>query len=466
MSPETQRFDTVIIGGGPGGYVAAIRAAQLGQKTALVEKNKLGGTCLHIGCIPTKGLIHHAEVYRSCLESEKLGITTGEVSFDWSKVMERQAQVIGRLHKGVEFLMKKNDITVFHGHGSFLSSRKIAVQGDDQNWEIEADKVIVATGSVARTLPGIDIDEQRIISNIGALSLSAVPESMVVIGAGAVGVEFACIYRSFGCEVTILEYMPRLVPLEDEEVSRELERMLKRMRIKVLTGVAVQGAVNLGEQVAVRYQKGEEEHTIEADVCLCAVGRRAMIEGIGLENTAVETERGVIKVDEFCRTNDPAVYAIGDAIGNYLLAHVAEAEGYLAASHLAGSACHKLNYQAIPRCTYSYPQIGSVGLSEKEATDQGIPVQVGKAAFQANGKALAIGHPEGFSKLVQHAETGQLLGAHIIGPEATELIHEFVLAITHQMKTSAVAEMVHAHPTLSEVNMEALHQTLGEPLHG
>ncbi|NUN96520.1 MAG: dihydrolipoyl dehydrogenase [Candidatus Omnitrophica bacterium] len=462
----TQSFDVAVLGGGPGGYVAAIRAAQLGKSVALVEKNKLGGTCLHVGCIPTKGLIQNSDVLRTCRESEQFGIKTGEVTFDWSAVIQRQWGIVERLHKGVQFLMKKNNITVVNGFGRLATSNRIEVDSSGEKWSIEADKIIIATGSVAKSLPGVELDEDRIVSNVGALAMKSPPKRLLVIGSGAVGVEFASIYHVFGSEVTILEYLPRLVPLEDPEVSQQLERFFKKSRIKCLTGVAVQKVERTDDGVRAIYRKGEEELGIEGDVCLVAVGRRAVIEGIGLESTQVKTDRGVILTDAYCRTDDPSIYAIGDAIGNYQLAHVAEVEGWLAASHLAGAEAHPIDYSAVPRCTYCYPQIGSVGLSEAEAREQGIPVEVGKSPFMANGKAMALGHTDGFSKVIRHAETGELLGAHIIGPEATELIMEFVVANQNRVSVKDLAHTIHAHPTLTEVSLEALHAAVGEPVHG
>jgi dihydrolipoamide dehydrogenase len=463
---EMEKFDVVIVGGGPGGYVAAIRAGQLGKKVALVEKNRLGGTCLHVGCIPTKGLIQNADVLRTCRESEQFGIKTSEVTFDWEAVIQRQSAIIERLHKGIQFLMKKNNVSVFQGFGKMASSNRVEIHSDKGIQTLETEKTILATGSVAKSLPGVELDEERIVSNVGALVMKSPPKRLIVIGAGAVGVEFASIYHTFGSEVTILEYLPRLVPLEDAEISQQLERFFKKSRIKCMTGVAVQTVENTGAGVRVSCKKGEEGVVLEGDVCLVAVGRKAVIEGIGLENTSVKTNRGVILVDEYCRTDDPAIYAIGDAIGNYQLAHVAEVEGYLAASHIAGAEAHPIDYEAVPRCTYCYPQIGSVGLSEAEAAEKGIAVEIGRYQFQANGKAMSLGHTDGLSKVIRHAETGELLGAHIIGPEATELVMEMVVAKQNKISVKSMAHTIHAHPTLSEVNLEALHNAIGEPVHG
>jgi dihydrolipoamide dehydrogenase len=463
---ETQKYDVAVLGGGPGGYVAAIRAAQLGRKVAIVEKEKLGGTCLHVGCIPTKGLLQNAEVFHHCKESEKFGIQTGEVRFDWNAIMERQRSIIERLHKGVQMLMKKNDIQVLPGTGKLLTSNQIEVNGTEETWTVEADRIVLATGSTARSLPGVTIDEKRIVSNVGALILEKPPATMIVIGAGAVGVEFAGIFKTFGTEVTILEYLPRLVPLEDEEISKQLLRSFKKARIGVKTGVAVQSVETVGERVRVVYKEEDSEQTLEADICIVAVGRRPVSEGIGLENTQVKTDRGFVLVDEYCRTDDPSIYAIGDLIGNYQLAHVAEVEGWLAASHLCGEEIEPIDYLAVPRCTYCQPQIGSVGLSEAEAVAKGYAIEVGRFQFLANGKALALGSTDGFSKVIRHAETGEILGAHIIGPEATELVMEMVVAIRNKVSAKDMAHTIHPHPTLSEVNLEALHAAIGEPVHG
>jgi len=466
MNHDANRFDIAVLGGGPGGYVAAIRASQLGKRAVLIEREKIGGTCLHWGCIPTKALLQNAEVYRHCLESESFGIETGQVSFDWDAITQRRRGIVERLHKGVQFLMKKNNIEVRHGSGRLVSPTSIVVEGERSAETLEVDHIILATGSVAKSLPGVEIDEERVISNIGALTLKEPPASMTVIGAGAVGVEFASIYRTFGTDVTILEYMPRLVPLEDEEVSKQLLRSFRKARIQVQTGVAVQAVENLGDRIRTTFKKNDKEETTESEICLVAVGRQAVTEGIGLENTRVRTNRGVVVVDEYCRTDEPSVYAIGDLIGNYQLAHVAEVEGVLAASHVCGREAEPIDYSAVPRCTYCQPQIGSVGLSEAEAKEKGIPIEVGTFQFQANGKALAMGNTEGFSKIIRHAETGEILGGHIVGPEATELVMELVVAKRHKMTVRDLARTIHAHPTLSEVTLEALHAALGEPLQG
>lgn len=462
---QQEVYDVAVLGGGPGGYIAALRSARYGLKTALIEKEKIGGTCLHWGCIPTKGLLQNAQVYRHCLESEKFGIRTGEVAYDWDAIMERQRGIIDRLHKGVQSLMKKHEIEVISGFGKLTSPSEIEIETADGIRQVAAGKIVLATGSTARSLPGVVFDEDRIISNIGALAMKNPPKSLIVIGAGAVGVEFASIYKTFGAEVTILEYLPRLVPLEDEEISKYLFRCFKKEKIGVQLGVAVQTVENRGDHVHVVYKKGEDLVGQDAEMCLVSVGRKPSVEGIGLENTAVRVERGAIVTDEFCRTDEPTVYAIGDAIGNYQLAHVAEVEGLLAVDHLAGKNPEPIDYSAVPRCTYCHPQIGSVGLSEKECQDQGIPYEVGTAQFMPNGKAMAVGETDGFSKVIRHAETGELLGGHIIGPEATELVMEFVVAKKNRMTAASLAHTIHAHPTLSEVNLDALHNAIGDPVH-
>ncbi|MCB9768476.1 MAG: dihydrolipoyl dehydrogenase [Candidatus Omnitrophica bacterium] len=465
MSSENQ-YDIAILGGGPGGYIAAIRAARHGLKTALIEKEKIGGTCLHWGCIPTKGLLQNAQVFRHCTESDSFGIRTGEVSYDWEAIMERQRGIIDRLHKGVQSLMKKHQIEVIPGFGRLASPTSLEVETQEGARIVQAKNIVVATGSVARSLPGVQLDEERVISNVGALTMKKPPKSLVVIGAGAVGVEFASIYRTFGAEVTILEYLPKLVPLEDEEVSKYLFRCFKKAKMNVQLGVAVQTVENRGDHVQVTYKKGEDLVEMEAEMCLVSVGRKPIVEGIGLENTKAKVERGVIVVNEYCQSDEPTVYAIGDVIGNYLLAHVAEVEGLLAVDHIAGKGPEPIDYSAVPRCTYCHPQIGSVGLSEKECEEQAIPIEVGKAQFMPNGKAMALGETDGFSKVIRHAETGELLGGHIIGPEATDLVMEYVVAKKNRMSAASIAHTIHPHPTLSEVNLDALHNAIGEPVHG
>ncbi len=460
---ETQ-FDVTVIGAGPGGYVAAIRAAQLGLKTAIIEKDKeLGGTCLLRGCIPTKELLHSAEVVETVRKAEEFGIAAGSLKFNFDAVQKRKDKVVRKLAKGVEYLMNKNQITVFKGTGRFEGKGKLAVTdalGKTRN--VKTRNVIIATGSAPRLLPKLDIQAPRIVTSDELLELTQVPRSLIVLGAGAVGVEFASVFSRFGSQVTVIELLPRLVPLEDEEVSAELQKAFRKRGIKTMTNTRVESARAGKDEVEITYKDGDgKEGRLSAETLLVAVGRRPYTDGLGLENTRVELERGYIKVDEYMRTAEPNVYAIGDVVPTPWLAHVASKEGILAVEHIAGRNPRPINYNHVPNCTYCDPEIGSVGLSEARARENGYEVKVGKFPFSALGKAMILGQTEGFVKVVADARYDEVLGVHIIGPHATDLLAEACVALGLEATAEELGRIMHAHPTLSEAIMEA-----AEAVHG
>lgn len=460
------KFDITIFGGGPGGYVAAIRASQLGKKVALVEKDKLGGLCLNWGCIPSKALIKSAEVYHLLQEADSFGLSAGSVAFDFKKVVKRSRDVAGKLNKGVEFLMKKNKVTVFNGTGTLQPGKKISVaQADGKTVEVESDIIIVATGGTHRSIPGVEVDHEKVINSSDAMILKEVPKSMVIIGGGAIGVEFAYIYAAFGTEVTIVEMLPHILPMEDEEIARGLTSSYKKMGIKIETETRVDSVKKGADGVEVTISKGGKSKTLSADVALVAVGFSGKTEGIGLENVGIAVERTFITTDEFGRTNVDGYYAIGDVTGPPLLAHVASAEGIVAVEHIAGLNPAPVDYQNIPSCTYCHPQVASVGMTEKAAREAGHEVKVGRFPFRALGKAIAVGDTNGFVKLVFDARYGELLGAHILGGDATDLIAELELGRTLETTAHEIIKTVHAHPTLSEAIMEAAADAYGEAIH-
>lgn len=454
-----QSFDVTIIGGGPGGYVAAIRGSQLGLRVALVEKDKrLGGTCGLRGCIPTKQLLQSAHLYeQTTLHLADFGIQVGEVKLAFEDVQKRKDKIVMKNAKGVEFLMKKNKVTVFNGTGRLNGAGKVEVTGaDGKKQNIETKNIIIATGSVVRPIPGFETDGERVVNSDHVLELKQVPKSMLVMGAGAVGVEFASVYSRFGCDTTIIELMPRLLPGEDEEVSAELQKAFRKRKIKYQldtkldkmektdTGVVVTGKTTKGEDVR-----------LEAEMLLVAVGRMPFVEGLGLENTKVKVERGAIIVDEFLRTAEPNVYAIGDVIPTPWLAHLASKEGILAVEQIAGQHAQPINLRHVPSCTYCDPEVASVGLTEAKAREEGYDVKVGKFPFSASGKARIVGEEEGFVKIVSEAKYDELLGVHIIGPHATELIAEACVAMQLESTAEELGRTMHAHPTISESVMEA-----------
>ncbi|HXH82527.1 MAG TPA: dihydrolipoyl dehydrogenase [Candidatus Tectomicrobia bacterium] len=459
----THKADVAVVGTGPGGYVAAIRAAQLGLSVAVVEDDRPGGVCLNWGCIPTKALLRNAEVLHLVETAGNFGIRVQGVEGDYAEAIRRSRSVADRMARGVEFLFRKNKITLVPGTGALSAPDRVTVARKDGAGTdtIEARAVIVATGSAPKSLPGVTIDEEHVISSNGAVRQERRPASLIVIGAGAVGVEFADVYASYGTQVTILEALPRLVPLEDEEVSALLARSFNRRAITVKTGVTVRSVKPDRAGVAVETDGGR----LEAEQVLMAVGRGARIAGVGLDKLGVAMERGWVKVSPRMETSVKGVYAIGDVAGPPLLAHKAMAEGVVAAEAIAGRDPRPLDYSNVPSCTYCRPQIASIGRTEARARENGREVSVGKFPFTASGKAVALGDTEGFVKVVADKATGEILGVHIVGPEATEIIHEFAVGRTLEATLEEIVHTVHAHPTLSEAALEATLAALGQAIH-
>lgn len=460
-------FDVVVIGSGPGGYVAAIRAAQLELRTALIERDRLGGVCLNWGCIPSKALLTNARVYNTIRHAGDWGIQVGDIEFDIDHIIGRSRDVSDNISKGVEFLMKKNKIEVFEGSGRLAGDGKVMVHNNgEKDREVSAEHIILATGARARSIPGVEIDGERVMSSRQALELREIPKRIVIIGAGAIGCEFAYFYSSFGAEVTLVEMMDHLLPIEDEEVSKELERSFKKQGIGFLLGSKVDSLKVKKDEVRVQVTGGKKgDRELVADRVLVAVGVQGNVEDLGLEEVGVETDRDKVKVDRWYRTNVEGIYAIGDLIGPPWLAHVASHEGIVCVEHLAGAKTHPVDYLTIPGCTYCQPQVASVGLTEKKAKDEGYSVKVGKFAFRILGKAKASQATEGFVKLIFDEKYGELLGAHIIGEEATEMIAELVGAKALEATYLEILKTVHAHPTLSEAVMEAAGAAYGEQIH-
>jgi len=459
-------YDVTIIGAGPGGYVAAIRAAQLGLRVALVEKEHLGGVCLNWGCIPTKALLRNAEVISLLRRGKEFGFTVTGFEADYGAAVDRSRKVAARLVKGVGALMRKNGVEVIEGTGILRSPNAVEVTLNAGGTRtLHTRNVIVATGGRARTIPGVVPDGEVVLTYREAIVLRRVPRSVVIIGAGPIGMEFAHIWHTYGAEVTVVEMLPRALPLEDEEVSAEVERAFKRRKVRLLTSTRVQGVETTpsGVRVSVTGEKGEQ--VLEAERALIAIGVRPNSENLGLEEIGVRVERGYVVVDDHLRTDVPGVYAIGDVTGKLPLAHVALAQGIVAAETIAGAETVTLDYEAMPRCTYCQPQVASFGLTEAQAVERGHEVRVGRFPFRPNGKALALGEREGFIKIVADATSGEILGAHLVGPEVTELLPELVLARNAELTPEEIAHSVHAHPTLSEVLMEAAHGVFGRSLH-
>jgi dihydrolipoamide dehydrogenase len=468
-------FDLIIIGSGPGGYVAGIRAGQLGLKVAVVEKDpKLGGTCLHRGCIPTKALLHTASLLDEIRGVAEHGIEVAAPTLDIARAHERKRKVVDKNARGIESLFKKYKVTgMLQGTGRLVGPHQVEVDGKDGKRVLTTRFVMIATGSVPRDVPIAPADGERVLNSDHVLLLERVPKSIAVLGAGAVGTEFASLYASFGSEVTLIEMLPRVLPIEDEEVSAELERALRKRKIKVLTGARLTGAerTDAGVRLTVERQGKEAPETpqtpqtIEAELLLSAVGRSPVTAGVGLEQLGIELERGYVKVNPLMQTNLPHVYAIGDVVNTPWLAHVASAEGILAVEHMAGQPVRPLNYDHVPSCTYCDPEVGSVGLSEARARERGYDVAVGKFPFTALGKAAILGHTGGFVKVVRETKYDELLGVHIIGASATDLIAEACAALRLEATDEELLRTIHAHPTLSEAVGEAAHAAHGHAIH-
>jgi dihydrolipoamide dehydrogenase len=457
-------YDLIVIGSGPGGYSAAIRAGQYGLKTALVEKQaRLGGTCLLVGCIPTKSLLQTADVWQRFVHADLEGIQCENPRLDYPKVKERKDGIVTKHSKGVEMLLKRAKVERISGYATLKGGGKVEVKSDAGVQTLEAKNIIIATGSEARMLPGLEPDAEFILTNIEILNLTAVPKSLAIIGAGAVGVEFASIFHRFGTEVTVIEMLPRIVPVEDEDISKELERNFRKQKIRVETGARAENVRKTGHsvQLTLTTKEGKQEE-LEVEKLLVAVGRRPNTDKIGLENTKVELDRGFIKVDQHQQTAEPGVYAIGDVVaGTPQLAHVATREGMIAVAHMGGKPAIPINKNRIPGCTYTEPGIGSVGLTEAQARAQDYQVKVGRFPFAGDSRATILGHHEGFIKVVADEKYGEILGVHIIGPEGFELIGEAVAAMEAEATVELMMQTIHAHPTLYEALGEAFNAVYG-----
>ena len=458
-------YDIIVIGSGPGGYVTAIRASQLGFKTAIVERENLGGICLNWGCIPTKALLKSAQVFKYINHAEDFGLNKVEASFEFPNVVARSRGVANKMSKGIEFLMKKNKIDVIFGNAKVLKGKKIAVEKDGKTTEFSANNIIIATGARSRELPNLPQDGVKVIGYRQALTLPTQPKSMIVVGSGAIGVEFAYFYATMGTKVTVVEFMPNIVPVEDEEVSKHLEKSLKKAGIEVMTNASVESLDTSGEGVKANVKTANGNVTLEADIVLSAVGIAANVENIGLEEVGIQTDRGRVLVNEWYQTSVPGYYAIGDIIPTQALAHVASAEGITCVEKIKGLHVEPIDYGNIPGCTYCLPEIASVGLTEKQAKEKGYEIKVGKFPFSASGKATANGDVDGFVKVIFDAKYGEWLGCHMIGVGVTEMIAEAVAARKLETTGHEILKTVHPHPTLSEAVMEAVAAAYGEVIH-
>jgi dihydrolipoamide dehydrogenase len=460
------KYDIIIVGSGPGGYVTAIRASQLGFKTAVVEKESLGGVCLNWGCIPTKALLKSAQVYDYLKHVDQYGLKAESIDKDFNAVVSRSRNIANGMSKGVQFLMKKNKIDIIDGFGKVKTGKKVAVTSEDGKVkEYSADHIIIATGARSRELPNLPQDGEKVIGYRKAMTLASQPSSMIVVGSGAIGVEFAHFYNAMGTKVTIVEYLPNLVPLEDKDVSKQFERSFKKAGIKVMTNASVESVDTSGKGIkaTVKTKKGEE--ILDADIVLSAVGIKTNIENIGLEDVGIITDRDKILVNDWYQTNIPGYYAIGDVVPGPALAHVASAEGITCVEKIAGLHSEKIDYGNIPGCTYASPEIASVGLTEDQAKDQGYEIKVGKFPFSASGKATAAGTPDGFVKVIFDAKYGEWLGCHMIGAGVTDMIAEAVLGRKLETTGHEVLKTIHPHPTMSEAVMEAVADAYDEVIH-
>jgi dihydrolipoamide dehydrogenase len=461
------KYDIIVLGSGPGGYVTAIRASQLGFKVAVIEKENLGGICLNWGCIPTKALLKSAQVFDYLKHASDYGLTvTGEVDKDFNAVIARSRGVAEGMSKGVQFLMKKNKIDIIDGFGKVKPGKKIDVTDKDgKTTEYSADHIIIATGARSRELPNLPQDGKKVIGYRQAMVLPEQPKKLIVVGSGAIGVEFAHFYNSMGTDVTIVEFMPNIVPVEDEDISKQFERSLKKAGIKIMTNSSVEKVDTTGEGVKAYVKTAKGEEILEADILLSAVGIKSNIENIGLEETGIATDRDKILVNDFYQTNIPGYYAIGDVVPGQALAHVASAEGILCVEKIAGLHVEPLDYGNIPGCTYATPEIASVGMTEKKAIEAGYEIKVGKFPFSASGKAKAAGTPDGFVKVIFDAKYGEWLGCHMIGAGVTDMIAEAVVARKLETTGHEILKAVHPHPTMSEAVMEAVAEAYGEVIH-
>ncbi len=461
----SRKVDVAVIGTGPGGYVAAIRCAQLGLSVVAVEDDRPGGVCLNWGCIPTKALLRNAEVVGLVHRAQEFGIAVGSWQADYAQAVQRSRRVADRMAKGVEFLFRKNKITLLQGTGALAGRNVVEVKGKEGSQAIECRATILATGSEPKSLPGVAIDEKRVLSSNGAVRNESRPGSLVIIGAGAVGMEFADVYAAYGVQVTVLEALPRVLPLEDEEASAQIARVFTRRGITVRTGVKVKSVTSGADGVALEVEAEGKVETLRAEQALMAVGRAARTSGLGLEALGVALERGFVKVSPTMESSAKGIYAVGDITGHQLLAHKAMAEGVVAAEAIAGRDPRPVDYGNVPSCTYCRPQVASIGVGEAAARASGRELTVGRFPFTANGKAVALGETEGFLKVVADKSSGEILGVHIVGPEATELIHEFALGRTLEATLEEIIHTIHAHPTLSEAALEATLAALGQAIH-
>lgn len=460
-------YDIIVIGSGPGGYVTAIRAAQLGFKTAIIEKENLGGICLNWGCIPTKALLKSAHVFNYLKHAEEYGLNkVDDPGFDFTKVIQRSRGVASKMSGGIQFLMKKNKIDVILGTAKVKPGKKVSVvDAEGKTTEYAAQNIIIATGARSRELPNLPQDGKKVIGYRQALSLPEQPKSMIVVGSGAIGIEFADFYNTMGTKVTVVEFLPNIVPLEDEEVSRHVEKSLKKSGIDIMTNASVESVDTSGEGVKAKVKTATGEITLEADILLSAVGISANIEGIGLEEVGIKTDKGRVLVNEWYQTSVPGYYAIGDIIPTQALAHVASAEGITCVEKIKGIHTEKIDYGNIPGCTYCHPEIASVGLTEKQAKEKGYEIKVGKFPFSASGKATANGDVDGFIKVIFDAKYGEWLGAHMVGDGVTDMIAEAVVARKLETTGHEILKSIHPHPTLSETVMEAVAAAYGEVIH-
>ncbi|MFC0299350.1 dihydrolipoyl dehydrogenase [Virgibacillus soli] len=472
----SKEYDLVVLGGGTGGYVAAIRAAQLGLQVAIVEKDQLGGTCLHRGCIPSKALLRSAEVYKQTKEAELFGVETSTPTINFSKVQERKTKIINTLHQGVQSLMKKGKIDVFNGFGRILGPSifspmpgTISIEYTDgkENTMIVPKNVLIATGSRPKSLPNLTIDGTNVMSSDDALSMHSLPQSIIIVGGGVIGIEWASMLADFGVNVTVVEYLKQILPTEDKAVAREVERLLKKKGVRFLKGAEViPESIVKEDQVSVSVRRGDTTQSLTADRMLVSVGRKANIENIGIENTDITIEKGFVQTNEFYQTKESHIYAIGDVIGGMQLAHVASHEGIVAVEHIAGTNPLPINYDHIASCIYSNPEVASVGLTEEQAKEKGFAMKVGKFSFKAIGKALVYGESDGFVKIISDEKTDDLLGVHIVGPHATDMISEAGLAMVLDATPWEISQTVHPHPTLSEIMGEAALAVEGIQIHG